>query len=96
MSGVINPVLSALHVKLSETLTGILENGEVQMDKEGVAVKVSPSAGMLGVIRQFLKDNEIKGIPAEGSELAHLVGAANSKGITLPFEGDDAPQHLRH
>lgn len=52
--------LAALHATLANTFTGILENGEVVIDKQtGEPMKVTPGASTLNAIRQFLKDNSI-------------------------------------
>jgi hypothetical protein len=56
--------LSKLHEMLCDELLKRLKGGE---DQEPL------SASELNVIRQFLKDNNIDGLPAEGSALGEVV-----------------------
>lgn len=90
-------VLSDLHRSLSEVLTKALRDGEVVVDKEGVSHKNTAPAAILNVARQFLKDNNIEGLPVEGSELGELTNVVKSGGIKLPFEStQDSPLNAYH
>lgn len=61
--------LSNLHEELAKKLLEKVRSGEV-------------TAAELNVARQFLKDNNIDGVPKEGTPLGNLVDA-------LPFTSDD-------
>ena len=60
--------LSKLHDLLCDELLDRLKNGEVE-DGEVKPAKAST----LNVIRQFLKDNNVDALPAEGSHLGNLL-----------------------
>lgn len=61
--------LSKLHELLADELTNRIVNGETTDD----GVVVPAKASTLNVIRQFLKDNNVDAIPAEGSALSGLI-----------------------
>lgn len=76
--------LENLHQALAETLKvsvdqvkQALENGE---EPKG-------AAATLNVVRQFLKDNGIEGLPTDDNPLGALKDS-------LPFHGDDEEDHL--
>lgn len=62
--------LGSLHGKLAEVLKEALSQDYVDPD---TGVKLPPPAAILNVARQFLKDNKIEAIAAEGSPLADLA-----------------------
>lgn len=62
-------ILADLHELLAKELTKRLKEGEIDKDGEVVPIK----APTLNVIRQFLKDNSIDGLPTEGSALGELL-----------------------
>lgn len=62
--------LGSLHGKLAEVLKDALSQDYVDPD---TGVKLPPPAAILNVARQFLKDNKIEAIPAEGTPLADLA-----------------------
>lgn len=64
-----------------DTLKKIVTEGESVVTKDGQIVKVPPSAAMLGVVRQFLKDNNITAEPTKHDGLKGL-GAS----LAMPFE----------
>lgn len=64
-------ILKQLHAILGTELLNRIESG-------------GASSQDLNVARQFLKDNGIEGIPADGSTLGELVDA-------LPFDEDGEP-----
>lgn len=86
------PALERLHAALADTLKDAMKGEPVTVtDKETGEVTVvgmKLNAAVLSVARQFLKDNGIEAIPAEGSPLAGLHAA-------LPFaaRGDDPEEH---
>lgn len=80
--------LEQLHAKLADTLKDAMK-GEPVVDKEsGEVMGYKLNAAVLSVARQFLKDNGIESLPAEGSPLAGLHAS-------LPFaaRGDDSEEH---
>jgi hypothetical protein len=62
--------LGSLHGKLAEVLKEALDQEYVDPD---TGIKLPPPAAILNVARQFLKDNKIEGIAAEGSPLHSLA-----------------------
>jgi hypothetical protein len=62
--------LGSLHGKLAEVLKDALSQDYVDPD---TGVKLPPPAAILNVARQFLKDNKIEAIAAEGSPLGDLA-----------------------
>lgn len=70
-----------LHDKLCDVLTDLMDNGEV-VEVEGEMRKRPPSAAILNVVRQFLKDNDITGIPVDGTPLNALTQTERK---ALPF-----------
>lgn len=77
--------LGSLHGKLAEVLKEALEQD--YSDPE-TGAKLPPPAAILNVARQFLKDNKIEAIAAQGSPLANLAD--------LPvFDEDDNVLPLR-
>jgi hypothetical protein len=62
--------LGSLHGKLAEVLKDALSQDYMDPD---TGVKLPPPAAILNVARQFLKDNKIEAIAAEGSPLADLA-----------------------
>lgn len=91
--------LAALHTKLAEDLADAITNGEILTDKEGTPfivdgkpLRAKASAAILNVARQFLKDNDIKAVPAKQTPLQRLGEAVGN--TKLPFEGDgEAARH---
>lgn len=69
-------LLPKLHTSFAQHLSDLLHNGEViEVDGlplviDGVVQRRKPSAPILNVIRQFLKDN---GIDSEASEASPIV-----------------------
>jgi hypothetical protein len=61
--------LGSLHGKLADVLREALEQDYV----DDAGNKLPPPAAILNVARQFLKDNKIEAIAAEGSPLAGLA-----------------------
>ena len=62
--------LAGLHGKLADVLKDALEQEYLDPD---TGAKVPPPAAILNVARQFLKDNKIEAIAAEGSPLHSLA-----------------------
>ena len=62
--------LSGLHGKLAEVLKDALSQQYVDPDS---GLPIPPPAAILNVARQFLKDNKIEAIAAEGSPLHSLA-----------------------
>lgn len=60
MSRATDDLLADLHGALAKELSRQLKSGEA-------------NAALLGVVRQFLKDNGIDGVPAPNSPLANLL-----------------------
>ena len=75
--------LSGLHGKLAEVLKDALSQQYVDPDS---GLPIPPPAAILNVARQFLKDNKIEAIAAEGSPLHSLAD--------LPVFEDDNVIHL--
>lgn len=61
--------LGSLHGKLAEVLTEALSQEYTDPDS---GLPVPPPAAILNVARQFLKDNKIEAIAAQGSPLGDL------------------------
>jgi hypothetical protein len=79
--------LEQLHMALCKAFDDVLTNGVKEIDKEtGELVAVTAPAAYLNVIRQFIKDNDIKAAPVKGTALEAF---ANDK--PLPFAGSDHP-----
>ena len=76
--------LGSLHGKLADVLKDALSQQYVDPDS---GLPVPPPAAILNVARQFLKDNKIEAIAAEGSPLHSLAD--------LPVFEDDNVIHLR-
>ena len=77
--------LGSLHGKLADVLREALEQEYIDPD---TGAKLPPPAAILNVARQFLKDNKIEAIAAQGSPLAGLAD--------LPvFDEDDNVLPLR-
>ena len=79
-----------LHEKLCDVLIEVMDQGEI-VEVDGVPVKRRPSPAMLNVVRQFLKDNDITGIPVEGSPLGELTAETRK---ALPFQESGDVQSL--
>lgn len=62
--------LAGLHGKLAEVLSEALNQEYLDPD---TGQKLPPPAAILNVARQFLKDNKIESIAAEGSPLHNLA-----------------------
>jgi hypothetical protein len=69
MSKASEKALGDLHFKLAEVLKECLEE---KYDPD-TGDKLPPNAAILNVARQFLKDNKIEAIAAEGSPLHSLA-----------------------
>lgn len=76
--------LGSLHGKLADVLKDALSQQYVDPDS---GLPIPPPAAILNVARQFLKDNKIEAIAAEGSPLHSLAD--------LPVFEDDNVIHLR-
>lgn len=76
--------LGGLHGKLAEVLKDALSQDYIDPD---TGVKLPPPAAILNVARQFLKDNKIEAVAAEGSPLADLAD--------LPVFDDDTVVPIR-
>jgi hypothetical protein len=70
--------MQKLHEALAKVLTDQIE-AQPGVDAEGITLP--PSASILNVARQFLKDNGIESKAVPGSPLGKLMAA-------FPFEGD--------
>jgi hypothetical protein len=89
--------LAALHTKIAEDLIDAIDNGEVLRDRDGAVVmgenekplRAKASAAILNVARQFLKDNDIKAMPAKDSPLDRLAKTIPANFV--PYEGDEEP-----
>ena len=62
--------LGSLHGKLAEVLKEAIEQEYLDPD---TGARLPPPAAILNVARQFLKDNKIEAIAAQGSPLAGLA-----------------------
>lgn len=60
MSKQLDIIMADLHEELANQLLALVRNGE-------------PTASILNVARQFLKDNGIDGVPSAGNPLDNLV-----------------------
>jgi hypothetical protein len=80
--------LEELHDLLATKMKDILENGEVVTDREGNALRVTPTAATLSAVRQFLKDNNIEA-PVGGTKPLNDLQEATTK---LPFGADPRDQ----
>lgn len=60
--------MDRLREKMIEECIDILDNGEVKMTEQG-PIRVRPSASMLNVVRQLLKDNGIDQEPIEPTRI---------------------------
>jgi hypothetical protein len=76
--------LGGLHGKLAEVLKDALSQDYVDPD---TGVKLPPPAAILNVARQFLKDNKIEAVAAQGSPLGDLAD--------LPVFDDDTVIPIR-
>lgn len=75
--------LASLFDAFAEQLQTILTEGRTVIDKEtGDAVKVSPDAASLNVIRQFLKDTGTNIAPGTNPVVNDIVSK-------LPFDGSE-------
>lgn len=74
--------MAKIHELLAEDMLRRVRDGETVVTKDGEAIQVPPSAATLNVIRQFLKDNHIEGIPQKENALGQLIDS-------LPFDEDD-------
>jgi hypothetical protein len=62
--------LAGLHGKLADVLKEALDQEYIDPD---TGAKLPPPAAILNVARQFLKDNKIEAVAAEGSPLHNLA-----------------------
>jgi hypothetical protein len=78
--------------ELDTILVSILKDGQVVTVKgdDGVEtpVKISPTAAMLNVVRQRLKDLGIQSVPVAGSPAGNLLEAARLRFPGLPELSD--------
>lgn len=73
--------LQDLHTKLAEVLAAAITEGVPVKDETNGSVHKAPApAAVLNVARQFLKDNNIEALPADGTPLQKLTQG-------LPFAG---------
>jgi len=80
--------LNALHEALANELKRQLEEGAV-VEVDGEAMRVSPKAATLNVIRAFLKDNAIEVDPASPGEAVSGLRDALRGAEDLPFPVED-------
>jgi hypothetical protein len=84
MSKANEKALGELHGQLANILSDAI--GRVYLDEEGNPT--APPAAILNVARQFLKDNKIEAVAAQGSPLSRLAD--------LPvFDDDDNVMPIR-
>lgn len=76
---------TTLFNRMAEVMADVLK-GEKIIDKEGEVHTIPPTAPMLSVIRQFLKDNRIEADPDTSPEL----GEVKSRFQAPPFDPDAA------
>ncbi|PLP55555.1 hypothetical protein CYK37_30150 [Mesorhizobium loti] len=82
--------LESLFDAFAEQLSTILTDGRTVVDKEtGEAVKITPDAASLNVIRQFLKDTGTA--PAPGTN-----PVVNNIAQNLPFDGSEHRDDYAH
>lgn len=82
--------LESLFDAFADQLSAILTEGRTVVDKEtGEAVKVTPDAASLNVIRQFLKDTGTAPVPGTNPVVNDI--AAN-----LPFNGSELSTDRAH
>ncbi|MER8505699.1 hypothetical protein [Mesorhizobium sp. M0571] len=83
--------LEALFDTFAKQLDDLLSNGRTVVDKEtGEAVRITPDAASLNVVRQFLKDTGTKPVPGTNKVVNDLASK-------LPFDGSEHDQdYPRH
>jgi hypothetical protein len=85
-------LMDKLHAVLAEDMLERVTKGEevvVGKGEDQRIERVKCSAATLNVVRQFLKDNHIEGIPVQGSVLGKLVDS-------LPdYDEDEATNVVR-
>lgn len=74
--------LQELHGQLARTLRNIVIGGEVVKNLDGQPVTLTPSPAALGVVRQFLKDNNVQANPATNPDIKDLTDS-------LPFRDNN-------
>ena len=77
--------LRSLHGEMATMFTDMVRNGVKKVTEKGGVVTVHPNAGMLGVIRAFLKDNGIVATKAN-QNLSDLMKAIEDMD-NMPFDG---------
>jgi hypothetical protein len=84
--------MDKIHELLAQDMLKRIRDGEPVLVGKGEEQRIErlpPSAATLNVIRQFLKDNHIEGIPAKESPLGKLVDS-------LPdYDEDEATNVVR-
>lgn len=78
-----------------DQLNDILKNGEVEMNKDGEAIRCTPKAATLSTIRQFLKDQNITATPANKG-LSELAIKATALPFEVPSEDNDSRAVTSH
>lgn len=88
-----------LSEKLDKILLDTLENGQTALDDEGKVVKLTPSAALLNVARQRLRDCGVApDVKAPGNDIGKIVDVMRGSGgfprlgaiPPVDTEGDDA------
>lgn len=94
MASASKKAMEQLHAALAKEMAGILENGVKEMTKDGEVVTVTPAAGFLNAVRQFLKDNGIEAQAGDGKTSDPFNELKNK---ALPFlSQDDEDAHVEH
>lgn len=84
MSAASKEALELLHASLCKAFDDVLTNGVKEVTKDGELVTVTAPAAYLNVVRQFIKDNDIKAPPLKNAGVGNLAAR-------LPFAGSEHP-----
>jgi hypothetical protein len=87
--------LAAMFDSMVDTMASILKDGEETVTKDGDVVRCKPKAATLGVIRQFLRDQNINASPEHHDGLSILA----TKFRDAPFAPDEDSaddNHMSH
>jgi hypothetical protein len=75
--------LESLFDAFADQLSSILKDGKKVVDKEtGEVISLTPDASTLGVVRQFLRDNNVSAVPGTNEKINDLAAS-------LPFGGQE-------
>lgn len=80
--------MDLMHRLVCERLTAVLQKGTVWDPKYACDVPIP--ASLYAVAIKFLNDNDIKGLPAEGSPLSKLLASFNFDQIKADLEQEAA------